>query len=115
MTAAYERLDGGDPECPRRAGGRRDQPVPLVRFGFNGAVVIEGQPQAPSDKTPVVEFRVVTPGYFDAMGVPLRAGRQLTGQDTAAAQQVVVINEAMARQFWPATESARSAHPAAVR
>jgi putative ABC transport system permease protein len=101
VTAAYERLMEEIRTVPGVQAAGAINHVPLVRFGFNGAVVIEGQPQAPSDKTPVVELRVVMPGYFDAMGVPVRAGRGLTAQDTAAGQPVVVINEAMARQFWP--------------
>jgi putative ABC transport system permease protein len=101
VTAAYERLVEEIRTVPGVQAVGAINHLPLVRFGFNGAVVIEGQPPAPADKAPVVEFRIVTPGYFDAMGVPLRAGRALTARDTAASQRVVVINEAMARQFWP--------------
>jgi putative ABC transport system permease protein len=42
-------------------------------------------------------FNVVTPGYFATLGVPLRAGRDLTTADTYPAQPVAVINEALAR------------------
>jgi putative ABC transport system permease protein len=101
LVAAYERLIDEMRAVPGvRAVGAINH-LPLVRFGFNGAVVIEGQPPQPADKVPVVEFRVVTPGYFEAMGVPVRSGRPLNALDTAAGQPVVVINEAMARQFWP--------------
>jgi putative ABC transport system permease protein len=101
VTAAYERLLEEIRTVPGVEAVGAINHVPLVRFGFNGIIVIEGQPPQPADKAPAVEFRVVTPGYFDAMGVPLRAGRPLTARDTAAGQPVVVINEAMARQFWP--------------
>jgi predicted permease len=45
--------------------------------------------------------RVVSDGYFQAMGVPLRAGRDFTEQDAAATEPVVIINEALARVLWP--------------
>ena len=53
------------------------------------------------DKIPCAEVRYVTPEYFRAMGIPLRAGRLLTERDTATSPPVMVINEAMARQFFP--------------
>jgi putative ABC transport system permease protein len=100
VTATYERLIDEIRSVPGVQAVGAINHVPLVRFGFNGAIVVEGQPPQPPDKAPVVEFRVVTPGYFDAMGVPIRAGRPLTTQDTAAGRPVALINEAMARQFW---------------
>jgi predicted permease len=45
-------------------------------------------------------IRVVTDGYFEAAGIPLRAGRLLTERDRAASEPVVVINETMARTAW---------------
>jgi putative ABC transport system permease protein len=47
---------------------------------------------------------MVTPGWFRTMSVPLLRGRTFTPRDSAKAPQVVVINEAAARQFWPAGE-----------
>ena len=45
-------------------------------------------------------IRVVTPRYFEAMGIPLLAGRDFTGTDTKQAPNVVVINEAFARRHF---------------
>ena len=45
--------------------------------------------------------RRVTPAYFATLGISVRAGRVFTQNDSAAAPPVVVINEAMARQYWP--------------
>ncbi|HUP25194.1 MAG TPA: ADOP family duplicated permease [Thermoanaerobaculia bacterium] len=47
------------------------------------------------------EERVVTPGYFDALGLALLRGRVLEPSDRLDAVPVVVINEAMARRYWP--------------
>jgi putative ABC transport system permease protein len=43
----------------------------------------------------------VSPGYFDVFKIPVLRGRSFTGQDNAAAPPVVLINEAMAKEFWP--------------
>jgi putative ABC transport system permease protein len=50
---------------------------------------------------PLVRYTVVSPGYFEAMGIPLRAGRAVVDADAHGAQPVVVINEKLARQQFP--------------
>jgi predicted permease len=45
--------------------------------------------------------RMVSDGYFAAMGIPLRAGRDFTPADTPAGEQVMLVNETMARALWP--------------
>jgi putative ABC transport system permease protein len=62
---------------------------------------IEGRPAiAPSD-LPSTNYYAVTPDYFRAMGIRLVRGRVFTVQDDARAPRVTVINETMARQFFP--------------
>jgi putative ABC transport system permease protein len=61
--------------------------------------VIEGQPIADSGGRPILEFRTVSLEYFSAMGIPLRAGRFFTEDDFK--QSNTVINETMAKRFWP--------------
>jgi len=76
--------------------------LPLAQFGFNGPFTIPGRPpSAPVDRAPVLEYRMVTPGYFAAMGIPLRRGAPFTERDGEYERPVVIINETMARQFWP--------------
>jgi putative ABC transport system permease protein len=50
------------------------------------------------------EFRYVTPGYFQAMGIPIRRGRGLTDADTAERPRVLLINEALARRYFPSED-----------
>lgn len=70
----------------------------------SGAFWIEGQ-SAPSSDTqlelPTALFNIAAPGYFEAMRIPLAAGRYFTGDDRARTRPVVVINETMARRWWP--------------
>src|SRR5262249_29376831 len=48
-----------------------------------------------------MEVRYITPEYFAVMGVPMRRGRSFLDSDTAAAPPVILVNESLARQWWP--------------
>ncbi len=61
--------------------------------------VIEGQPVSDSGGRPIAEYRTVSVDYFPAVGIPLLAGRFLNEDDFKRSN--TVINEAMARRFWP--------------
>ncbi len=62
---------------------------------------IEGRPPADPQKMPGASYSVACPSYFRTMGIPILQGREFTSADTLAAPGVIVINEAMAHQFWP--------------
>jgi len=62
---------------------------------------IEGQPPAAPGKLPGASYSVACPNYFRTMGIPILKGREFTPQDTVSAPGAIVINEAMARAFWP--------------
>ena len=70
--------------------------LPLDR-GLN----IGGNPSDRHDLRQVVEFRTVTPGYFQTMGIPLLAGRDLADSDRAGSDRVIVISATAARKWWP--------------
>ena len=53
------------------------------------------------DIEPAVTFRAVSEGYLQAMGIPLVEGRYFTSQDRAGSQWVAIVNESMARTYWP--------------
>ena len=60
---------------------------------------LDGPPADPS-ASPTVNVAWITEGYFDAMGIPLLAGRPLTARDNAQSQPVLVINRRLARQVF---------------
>ncbi|HEX8279927.1 MAG TPA: ABC transporter permease, partial [Chthoniobacterales bacterium] len=75
--------------------------LPLTYSGDSMPIGIEGRPDPTPDQMPDVILRVVSPGYFTTMGIPLVQGRDFTEQDKAEAVRVVVITEKTARHFWP--------------
>ncbi len=62
---------------------------------------IPGQAPVPAAERPSAPLHVVSSDYFAVIGVPLKAGRWFTERDGADTPGVVIINETMARRFWP--------------
>lgn len=75
--------------------------LPLTGGGSIQPVAVEGQPTVDMSHQPEVGVRVVSPGLMEAMHIPLIRGRTFSETDTGTSSQVVIISEAMARQFWP--------------
>jgi predicted permease len=73
--------------------------VPLGRGNTSTEIAVPGTPVVPGVQ-PSADWRVVTPGYFETMGIPLR-GRDFTEADGPDAPPVVIVSEALARQHWP--------------
>jgi predicted permease len=69
--------------------------------GFGLPFEIEGRPPADPNNAPGAGWRTISPGYFDVFRIPLLHGRHFTDRDDAAAGRVVVINEGLAKQYWP--------------
>ena len=59
----------------------------------------------PKDNYPEAYVRIVTDGYFKAMGIPIREGRDFTQADGLASQKVMIVNETMARSLWPGQDA----------
>jgi predicted permease len=71
--------------------------LPLRGPGDNWGIEIVGRPELEATTT---AFRVVTPGYLEAMGVALRRGRRFDARDRAGNEPVVIINEALAEKYF---------------
>jgi predicted permease len=70
--------------------------LPLQNTGWSGFSRIPGKPEPLQ-----TELRYVTPGYFRALGIPLRAGREFSPHDVPGTTPVLLVNEALARQYFP--------------
>jgi predicted permease len=74
--------------------------VPLAWKGATTGFVIESRP-VDSDVRYEANHRQVSPNYLPVIGMPMVDGRYFSESDGATAQPVVIINQAMARQYWP--------------
>jgi putative ABC transport system permease protein len=74
--------------------------VPLEWAGGANGITIEGR-QADANNNWNANHRQVSPAYLQTMGIMLRNGRYFTAQDNAQSEPVTLINETMARQYWP--------------
>jgi putative ABC transport system permease protein len=73
---------------------------PLFGGRETGGFRVEGRDDPGAGDYPAARWYDIDPGYFDALGVPLLAGRPFTTDDGAHAPPVAIINETMARRFW---------------
>jgi putative ABC transport system permease protein len=64
-------------------------------------VLPEGQPEVPLAERPFIIIEAISPTWFKTMRVPLQAGREFTDADKAGAPNVVIVNQALARRYWP--------------
>ncbi len=72
-----------------------------LRSGRGRAFAVEAQPLTSPDAAPTAVYRVVTPGYFEALGLPVVKGRAFSGWDHATALAVAMVNQTLARSAWP--------------
>ena len=72
-----------------------------LRKGPTTGFRIEGRPILPPDKWVPTNFRIVSPGYFQAMNIPIMQGRAFTEQDDGNAPARVMINQALAERDFP--------------
>jgi predicted permease len=75
--------------------------IPLQRWGTAGSYWIIGHPKPAPGQEPSAEFRVVSPGYFASLGIPIRRGRDFNDADHTTANEPVLVNESFARREFP--------------
>jgi predicted permease len=77
-------------------GGTRSRPY--------STIAVEGRPPIPEGTEGMVSWRYVTPGYFAALGIPIRHGRGFTDEDRGAEVYSIILNETLARKMFPAED-----------
>jgi putative ABC transport system permease protein len=78
--------------------------LPLRGQG-NFRLTIEGRPVAPDEPPVTVEGRLVSPNYFETMGIPLLSGDGLPAVADSLSRRHVVVNRTMAEKFWPGADA----------
>jgi len=74
--------------------------VPLGFGGSRTSISIPGH-EPGTDEDMEINFNSISPSYFDALGIPIREGRAFTADDRAGRPRVVIVNQTMARRYWP--------------
>jgi putative ABC transport system permease protein len=96
----YERLQGL-PGVQSAAGASAPPMTGALGMGF----LIEGRPTPPPGNNgqpgQIASYIAVTPNYFSTLRAPILQGRDFNDRDTAAAPPVIIINQTMAKRFWP--------------
>ncbi|HEX4945241.1 MAG TPA: ABC transporter permease, partial [Blastocatellia bacterium] len=75
--------------------------LPLGQSNSSSSFLIEGVPEPPPGQSFSGRSRICTPAYFQALGITLLQGRAFTAQDKADSTPVVIVNETLAKKFFP--------------
>jgi putative ABC transport system permease protein len=75
--------------------------LPLTGLGVGSTFAIDGRPAPPPEERPIGLVRSATPRYLATLGIPLRAGRDFGVFDGKDAPPVAIVNDTLARRFWP--------------
>jgi putative ABC transport system permease protein len=86
---------------PGVAGATLANVLPAGDSNTSRRVEIAGHPIPDGTLAPAVDYRTVTPGYFEVMRTPLLAGRAFTNADRQDTAPVVVVSQSMAQKYWP--------------
>jgi putative ABC transport system permease protein len=101
MSAFFADVLGRLGALPGVSGTGAVELLPLAGLDSSTGFYIEGRPAPARADEQQTHHRSVSAGYFPAMGITMVAGRPIAASDTADAPRVAVINETMARRFWP--------------
>jgi len=74
--------------------------IPMEGRVSTWMIYVEGQPYAADASPPTRRFKFVSPGYFEALGTRMIAGRDITWSEVEGLRPVVVISESLARELW---------------
>jgi predicted permease len=75
--------------------------VPLTGGQTPAPVAVVGRPLPPMSERPNANRHLVSPGYFQTLGIPIRAGRDFDERDSSRVPHVVIVNETFARRHFP--------------
>lgn len=101
VVAFLERLFLETERLPGVSGVTAANVVPLSAMNVRSDFTIVGRPPVSPTDIPGAQMRWVMPSYFRTMGIPVLEGREFTWADSARSRPVVVVDQALARHFFP--------------
>ena len=99
--ALVERLEAGARALPGVISVGTAQAAPLTFSRNETGFSVEGRPAEPNVGLFHTDFSMVTPGYFEAIGMRILKGRRFDASDRAGGAEVAMVNETLARKVWP--------------
>ena len=87
--------------CPASSASPSARSVPVWGYSTSGNLIPEGQPRPAHGQEPLVNVNIASPAYFETLGIRLLQGRSFSAADGPDKPPVVIINETLARTFWP--------------
>ncbi len=79
-------------------------PIPLAGNNASASFDLEGHPERDDDDRPRAQLNIASPGFFDALGIPVLRGRDFTEQDRVGAPPVALVNRAFVERFFPGVD-----------
>ena len=101
QIAFYRAALGNLAQIPGTADVAAGMPVPFSNSGGSASFAIEGRPVPAGDPGPHGDIGIVSPSYFAALRIPIRQGRVFTEQDRPDTEPVALVDDILARQYWP--------------
>lgn len=106
VALMHERILRNLENVPGVTGVGLGSAIPMSGYDSNDPVEAESSPVAPGQIAPIRRFKWISPGFFETLGVPVLAGRAYTWDDVRNLQHIVVVSEALAREYWGTPEAA---------
>jgi len=97
LTALEERLRN----IPGVSSAALIDNLPFSNTGGMSSFYIQGRPKGPNDPGPHGSIRLISPGYFATLRIPVLQGRDFTDGDRKSTEGVAIVDEVLARQYWP--------------
>jgi putative ABC transport system permease protein len=104
LIALYDDVLGRIRRLPGVEAAGAVRMLPLTTEMGDWGTKVEGYTPPPGERL-ATGWQIVTPGYFEAMTIPLRAGRFLTAADSRHAPAVIVVSDSLAHRFWPGRQA----------
>ena len=101
ISAFFEDLTGRLTEIPRIRSAGVVSFLHLTRIWAGCPIRVEGRTPVDPNEQLITAYRVISPGYFEAMGIPLVSGRLFTEDDNVDARRVAILNKTLARNLFP--------------